>query len=246
MAPKSCVLAVLSPAVAQCPAGRAGGYRGDEVFKMFGAAHAGSISMHFGDDAALRYSGCGQYNRQFASFDDIFCVFTGSLHNLCQLRQTYGMCKSRINEPNVVIEMYKALRDRAPFPVSQAVSEFKGSFSFILYDNTNRTVLVAMDGQGKFPLYWGTCQDGTLALSDDVDVLRQGCSTSFAPFPAGCFFTTASGLKSFEHPASVLKAVPHIDATTGNVCGSKFEVDTLAKLEDTPIHVGSYHDLTAL
>lgn len=245
MASQCCLLAVLSPEVAQCPAGAAGGRRGDEVLKMFGAAHEGSISMHFGDDAALRYRSCGQHNRQFASFDGIFCVFTGSLHNLPQLRQTYGLCKSRVNEPNVVIEMYKALRDRAPFPVSHAVAQFKGTFSFILYDSLNRAVLVAMDGQGKYPLYWGTCQDGTLALSDDVDVLRQGCSTSFAPFPAGCFFNTSSGLSSFEHPSSVLKAVPHIDLTTGNVCGSKFVVDLLAKMDETPTHVGS-RDLRAL
>lgn len=144
MASQSSLLAILSPAVARCPTGTtSGAQRGEEVFRSFGAAHPGTISLHFGDSAALRYNGSGTA-REFASFDDIFCVFTGSLHNLSQLRFTYGLCKNRISEANLVIEMYKALRDRAPFPVSQAVAEFKGNFSFVLYDNRDKAVLIAM------------------------------------------------------------------------------------------------------
>ena len=78
MASDSSMLAILSPAVARCPAGStSGAQRGDEVFRSFGAAHPGTISLHFGDSAALRFNGSGCGGREFASCDDIFCVFTG-------------------------------------------------------------------------------------------------------------------------------------------------------------------------
>ncbi|KAK0607917.1 hypothetical protein LWI29_022592 [Acer saccharum] len=47
--------------------------------------------------------------------DEIFCLFEGALDNLGSLRQQYGLAKSA-NEVILVIEAYKALRDRAPYP----------------------------------------------------------------------------------------------------------------------------------
>jgi hypothetical protein len=35
------------------------------------------------------------------------------------------------------------------------------------------------------PFFWGTAADGYLVLSDEPDVLKEGCGKSFAPFPQG-------------------------------------------------------------
>jgi len=43
------------------------------------------------------------------------------------------------------------------------------------------------DIEGKCSLFWGSTSDGSLAFSDDDQVLKNGCGTSFAPFPAGNF-----------------------------------------------------------
>lgn len=74
--------------------------------------------------------------------DEIFCLFEGALDNLGSLRNHYGLPKS-VNEVILVIEAYKALRDRAPYPAEHVVGHLSGSFAFILFDNSTSTLFVA-------------------------------------------------------------------------------------------------------
>lgn len=37
-------------------------------------------------------------------------------------------------------------------------------------------------------LYWGIAADGSVVISDDLDVVKEGCAKSFAPFPTGTNF----------------------------------------------------------
>jgi asparagine synthetase B (glutamine-hydrolysing) len=80
--------------------------------------------------------------RSFAVKDEIFCLFEGALDNLGSLRQQYGLAKSA-NEVILVIEAYKALRDRAPYPPSHVVGHLSGNFAFIVFDKSTSTVFVA-------------------------------------------------------------------------------------------------------
>jgi hypothetical protein len=112
-------------------------------------------------------------------------VFVGALRNLPLLRQDYGLTKNA-NEVMVTIEAFKALRDRGSFPADQVLDHFEGSFAFVLFDSSSKTLMVAGNIEGKCSLFWGCTSDGSLAFSDDDEVLKNGCGTSFAPFPAGC------------------------------------------------------------
>lgn len=78
----------------------------------------------------------------FAAKDDIFCMFEGVLENLGSLRQQYGLSKTA-NEVILVIEAYKALRDRAPYPASFMLSHLTGSYAFVLFDKSTNSLLVA-------------------------------------------------------------------------------------------------------
>lgn len=120
--------------------------------------------------------------------------------------------------------MYRSLRDRGGYSADQVIGELAGSFAFVLFDNKMRKLLVASDPQGKVEFYWGTAADGAIAFSDDAKLLKEGCGKSFAPFPQGCFFSSADGLHSFEHPMSTLKPVSRVDSQ-GQMCGSFFKVD---------------------
>ena len=122
----------------------------------------------------------------------MFYVFVGALQNFPLLRQDYGLTKNA-NEVMVTIEAFKALRDRGPFPADQVLNHFEGSFAFVLFDNSSKTLMVASDIEGKCSLFWGCTSDGSLAFSDDDEVLKNGCGTSFAPFPAGCYFSSMKG-----------------------------------------------------
>jgi len=173
--------------------------------------------------------------RSFGVADDVFCVFVGTLQNLSLLRHDYGLTKNT-TEVMIAIEAFKALRDRGPFPADQVLNQFEGSFAFVLFDNTSKTVLVARDTDGKCSLFWGCTSDGSLAFSDDDEVLKDGCGTSFAPFPAGCYFSSMKGLQSYEHPLNKMKAVPRVDSK-GQLCGATFVVDS-AKKGNIP-HVNS-------
>jgi hypothetical protein len=80
--------------------------------------------------------------RSFAAKDEIFCLFEGVLDNLGRLSQQYGLSKGA-NEVVLVIEAYKTLRDRAPYPASFMLSQLAGSYAFVLFDKSTRSLLVA-------------------------------------------------------------------------------------------------------
>eukprot|EP00475_Leptophrys_vorax_P037468 TRINITY_DN6465_c0_g1_i1.p1 TRINITY_DN6465_c0_g1~~TRINITY_DN6465_c0_g1_i1.p1 ORF type:complete len:247 (+),score=2.85 TRINITY_DN6465_c0_g1_i1:368-1108(+) len=246
------MLAIFNKSVAPCPpqlkcaladvADSGNVQAGRDALHQFMKEHPGATAMHFDENLEMAFTGDG--NRQFAAHDDIFCSFIGNLENLPQLRAAYGIMRLRICEAAFVIEVYKTLRDRAPCTVEHALYDFRGPFSFVLYDQRNRKLWVAQDVFGKRPLYWGSCKDSVVAISDSYRVLRDNCGRSFAPFPKGCYFSTIGGLNSFEHPDRMLKPIPHVDSR-GQLCGSNFVVDQ-QKRGFTVTQVGSECDLTAI
>lgn len=74
--------------------------------------------------------------------DDIFCLFQGHLENVANLKQQYGLNKTA-TEVIIIIEAYRTLRDRGPYPAAQVVRDFQGKFAFILYDSGSKTAFVA-------------------------------------------------------------------------------------------------------
>ncbi|XP_062108436.1 stem-specific protein TSJT1 [Humulus lupulus] len=195
--------------------------------------NASAVSMQVGDQAQLAFTHHNEsalQPRSFAVKDEIFCLFEGALDNLGSLRQQYGLAKSA-NEVVLVIEAYKALRDRAPYPANHVVGHLNGSFAFIVFDKSTSTLFVASDQFGKVPLYWGITADGYVAFADDAELLKGACGKSLASFPQGCFFsTTLGGLRSFENPKNKITAVP---ANDEEIWGAKYKVEGPAVLAAT-------------
>lgn len=44
---------------------------------------------------------------------------------------------------------------------------------------------VFQGSDGAESLYWGIAADGSVVMSDDLKIIKQGCAKSFAPFPTG-------------------------------------------------------------
>jgi asparagine synthetase B (glutamine-hydrolysing) len=78
----------------------------------------------------------------FAAVDGIFCLFQGHIENVALLKQQYGLNKT-VNEVVIVIEAYRTLRDRGPYPADQVVRDIHGKFAFILYDSTSKAVFLS-------------------------------------------------------------------------------------------------------
>ncbi|XP_059447940.1 stem-specific protein TSJT1-like [Corylus avellana] len=198
----------------------------------FVSVHPGSVTVNLGSGGLIAYSLDKQnpfLPRLFAVVDGIFCLFQGHIENVALLKQQYGLNKT-VNEVVIVIEAYKTLRDRGPYPADQVVRDIHGKYAFILYDSTSKAVFLSADTDGSVPFFWGTDSEGHLVLSDDNEIVTKGCGRSFAPFPKGCFFTSSGGLRSFEHPLNEVKPVPRVDSS-GEVCGATFTVDAESKRE---------------
>ncbi|KAK4372462.1 hypothetical protein RND71_007846 [Anisodus tanguticus] len=205
----------------------------EALVNRFVQTNSSAVSMQIGDFVQFAYTHSNEsavLPRSFAVKDDIFCLFEGSLDNLGSLRQQYGLAKSA-NEVMLVIEAYKALRDRAPYPPNHVVGHLEGNFAFIVFDKSTSNLFVATDQVGKVPLYWGITADGYVAFADDADLLKGACGKSLASFPQGCFYSTAVGeLRSYENPKNKITAVP---ATEGEIWGAKFMVESSAVLAAT-------------
>ncbi|XWS09024.1 hypothetical protein CRYUN_Cryun40dG0050400 [Craigia yunnanensis] len=196
----------------------------DALLKRFLETNSSAVSMLIGDHVQFAYSHHSEsalQPRSFAVKDEIFCLFEGALDNLGSLKQQYGLAKSA-NEAILVIEAYKALRDRAPYPPNHVVGHLIGSFAFIVFDKSTSTLFVASDQFGKVPLYWGITADGYVAFADNAEFLKGACGKSLASFPQGCFFSTAVGeLRSYENPKNKITAVP---AKEEEIWGATFKV----------------------
>ena len=72
----------------------------------------------------------------------MYCVFLGHLNNLNTLIKQYGLGKTT-NEAMFVIEAYRTLRDRGPYPADQVIKDLEGSFGFVIYDKNAGTVFIA-------------------------------------------------------------------------------------------------------
>jgi len=196
------------------------------VARFLGTCPSAAVSVRLAADLGhLAYSNANQAllrPRSFAAKDEVFCLFEGVLDNLGRLSQQYGLSKGA-NEVLLVIEAYKTLRDRAPYPASFMLSQLAGTYAFVLFDKSTNSLLVASDPEGKVPLFWGITADGCVAFSDDIDMLKGSCGKSLAPFPQGCFYSNAlGGLKCYENPKNKVTAVP---ADEEEVCGATFQVE---------------------
>lgn len=80
--------------------------------------------------------------RLFGVVDDIFCLFEGHIENVAHLKQQYGLNKTA-NEVIIVIEAYRTLRDRGPYPADQVVRDIQGKFAFVLFDSASNVAFIA-------------------------------------------------------------------------------------------------------
>ncbi|XP_014517573.1 stem-specific protein TSJT1 [Vigna radiata var. radiata] len=212
----------------------------NEILNDFMSSNSSNaFSMCFGNDALVAYSPSNSnstHHRFFSGLDDIYCVFMGELHNLSRLNNQYGLSKGT-KEAMFIIQAYRTLRDRGPYPADQVLIQLEGSFGFLIYDHKNETVFVASGSNGQIGLYWGVAADGSIVISENLDLIKASCAKSFAPFPTGCMFHSEHGLMNFEHPTRKMKAMPRIDSE-GVMCGANFNVDSQSKIQTMP-RVGS-------
>ncbi|KAJ9136185.1 hypothetical protein P3X46_033287 [Hevea brasiliensis] len=207
-----------------------------EIFKDFESSNAPSdvLSISFGDVASLAYippqNTYSIHQRLFSGLNDIYCIFLGSLNNLCSLIRQYGLSKGT-NEAMFVIEAYRTLRDRGPYPAHQVLKDLEGTFGFVVYDSKARHVFAALGANEGVGLFWGIGGDASVVISDNLEVIKGSCAKSFAPFPSGCMFHSEQGLMSFEHPTSKMKAMPRIDSE-GAMCGANFKVDKESRISN--------------
>ncbi|KAM6550304.1 hypothetical protein CsatB_000112 [Cannabis sativa] len=171
--------------------------------------------------------------RSIVVLDDVFCFFIGTLVNTSDLRRHYGLPR-QATEAIVVVEAYKVLRDRAPYPIDQVIKDLQGNFAFVLFDANSGTLFTSRDRNGSVELHWGLAGDGSLVFSNHSNIIKEACSKSYGPFPPGCIFRNGSGLLSFDHPLNKVRAITHKDDDFENICGVSFQVDLYTRIPSIP------------
>ncbi|KAL5730284.1 hypothetical protein ACHQM5_003124 [Ranunculus cassubicifolius] len=207
----------------------------EEIGEMFRSSWPESTFLKFGGGSFMGFSHDNEnplYPRSMVVKDDIYCIFIGNMENICELRHYYGLCR-QTTEAMLVIEVYKVLRDRAPYPCDQVIKDLHGKFSFILFDAKYGTLFTARDRDGCMPFHWGIAVDRSLVCSDDPKIVSDACGRSSAAFPPGCIFMNGSGLVSFVHPLNKVRAVAHED-DDGNISGVYFKVDLYTRIPSIP------------
>lgn len=227
------MLAVFDKSVAKCPEGlknaeseAINALKDGVLLHHFSSIYSSAVSINLAGLGIMAFSSDKQnplLARLFGVVDDIFCLFQGNIENIATLKQLYGL-KKTANEVSIIIEAYRALRDRGTNPADHALRSIEGKFAFIIFDGSSRATFISVDADGGVPLFWGMDAEDRLVLSDDAQVVKKACGRSYAPFPKGCFFTSSGGLRSFEHPLKELKPVPWMD-NSGQQCGSTYMVD---------------------
>lgn len=46
-------------------------------------------------------------------------------------------------------------------------------------------VVFEQDRNGQIELFWGIAADGSVVISENVELVKASCAKSFAPFPSG-------------------------------------------------------------
>ncbi|OIV91750.1 hypothetical protein TanjilG_26603 [Lupinus angustifolius] len=192
---------------------------------IYNLPHGNFMALSHHDESPI-------HPRSIVVLDDIFCIFVGSLENTAELRHYYGLPR-QATEAMIVVEAYKVLRDRAPYPPDQVVKELHGKFAFIIFDVKTHTLFLARDREGSVEFQWGVAYDGSLVCGDDPKIIREGCGKSCAPFPPGCIFINGSGLASFDHPLNKVKAIVQED-DGGNIMSVYFQVDLFTRIPSIP------------
>ncbi|KAI6683542.1 hypothetical protein NL676_029455 [Syzygium grande] len=119
------------------------------------------------------------------------------------LKQQYGLNESA-NEVIIVIEAYRTLRDRRPYPADQVVRDITEMIAIVLFHGSPKTTFLAADVEGSIPFFWGSDSEGNLVLSDDAEVEKKGRGKSFPPFPKGLFTVVNDIFGLFQgHPKDV-------------------------------------------
>ncbi|KAC9761299.1 hypothetical protein E3N88_45287 [Mikania micrantha] len=150
--------------------------RGEEVGDGEHTLAAGTGGGYAGDAAVLAYvksdrQVLGHQTTLLAAIDGIYCLVIGRLNNLCAQIKQYGMSKNT-NEAMFVIEAYRTLRHRGPYPADQVVNDLEGRFAFVVFDGKASTVFTALGSDGGVNMYWGIATDGSVVISDDLQSSR--------------------------------------------------------------------------
>ncbi|PIA41262.1 hypothetical protein AQUCO_02300195v1 [Aquilegia coerulea] len=207
----------------------------EEIARKFQSSWPESTFYNFSNGNCMALSHENEtplHPRSIVVMDDVFSIFIGNLENICDLRRHYGLCRLT-TEAMLVIEMYKVLRDRAPYPSDQVIKDFVGKFAFILFDAKYGTLFAARDRDGSVHFQLGMSADGSLVCSDDPNIISEACGRSSAVFPPGCFFKNGNGLVSFDHPFNKVRAVAHED-DDGHISVIIFKVDLYTRIPSIP------------
>lgn len=155
-------------------------------------------------------------------------VFNGEIYNFAELRRELEARGSRFRthgDTEVLLEAYNAWG-------LDCLRRFNGMFAFALWDERDRTLLLARDRLGKKPLYWAALPDGGIVFASELKALaaEPALSRTVNPRAIGHLLSLGYILGSEAMWAGVNKLPP---------------AHWMVVAPDRPVRTGCYWDLAA-
>lgn len=122
--------------------------------------------------------------------DGITAMCNGEIYNYEELREKYEIHVQTGSDCEILPELYKKR-------VTSFLDELEGMFGIIMYDHTNKKILIARDHIGMIPLYYGYGTNNELWISSELKCIADVCDVKVFP-PRKFFYNSIESVIHFN------------------------------------------------
>ena len=117
----------------------------------------------------LAINDLSDYGMQPFKLGSMYLICNGEIYNHKKLREEHVFVTNSSSDCEVILHLYLL------YGIEKTCQLLDGVFSFVLYDDTRKTVYVARDPYGVRPLFIGQTLEGDYFFSSEIKAIHDKC-----------------------------------------------------------------------